>query len=130
MGWREKIDAVIAPAKLSRKIRDRHHLDYSDADARQLCQLIRGGAPCSFLGERADVHLVDDFAFQFLSGPFCVRPLELRWIDNAGRAVWSIGLKPGRGIGMTIFGLVSAKPVATAGSDMSDAGKIPIFFSF
>ena len=94
VGWREKIDTVVAPAELSRKIRDRHHLDHSNADARQLCQLVRCGAPCSFPGECADMHFVDDLTFQFGSGPICVRPFELRWIDNARRSVWSIGLKP------------------------------------
>src|SRR6266849_1364606 len=84
VGWREKIDPVIAPAELSGKIRDRHHLHYGDADARQFYQLLRGGAPCSFTRECADVQLADDLAFQFLSGPVCVRPLERRWIDNAG----------------------------------------------
>ena len=92
-GWREKIDTVVTPAEFPGKIRDRHHLDHGDADARQFCQPLRGGAPCSFLCECADVHFVDDLAFQFLSGPACVRPLERRWINNAGGTVRSIALK-------------------------------------
>ena len=34
----KKIDSVITPAKFAREIRDRHHFNDSDSDARQLCQ--------------------------------------------------------------------------------------------
>src|SRR5580765_2370459 len=93
MIWREKIDPVIAPAEISRKIGDRHHFDNGDADLGQLRELFGRRAPGAFPRERTDVHLVDDLAFHFNPGPLRIRPLELHWIDNAGRTVWAIRLK-------------------------------------
>ena len=63
MGRRKEIYTVISPSEFPREIGDGHHLDYSDSDTRQLFQLLRSGAPRSFLRERADVHFVNDLAF-------------------------------------------------------------------
>ena len=69
MGRRKQVHAVVSPAKFSWEIRDRHHFDDSDSDARQLCQLFGRGPPRSFFGECADVHFVNDLAFQFDTRP-------------------------------------------------------------
>ena len=60
---RKEIDAVVAPAEASVELRDRHHLDDRDPEARQLRQLARRRRPRPLARERADVHLVDDLPF-------------------------------------------------------------------
>ena len=65
MGRRKKVHAVVTPAEFPWEIRDRHHFDHGDPDVRQLRQLLGRGVPCPFFGECADVHFVDDLAFQF-----------------------------------------------------------------
>ena len=69
MSGRKKVHAVVTPAELSRKIRNRHHFNQGDSDSRQLCQLPGCGAPRSFPRERANVHFVDDLAFQLDTQP-------------------------------------------------------------
>ena len=91
--WREKVHAIVPPAEFPREIRDWHHFDHRDPDTRQLCQLLGRGAPCSFTRECANVHFVHNLAFYFQTRPRSVHPLELHWIDNAGRAVRPIRLK-------------------------------------
>ena len=93
MGGRKQIDTVVAPAKSAGEFRDWHHFDNGDSDAGELAQLFGGSAPCSFFRECADVHFVNDLAFQFQSGPILVSPREFRWIDDTGGTVRSIGLK-------------------------------------
>jgi hypothetical protein len=62
MRRREKIDTVIPPAEVTGKIGDWHHFNNSDANAGQFSQLFCGGAPGSFAGISADVHLINDLA--------------------------------------------------------------------
>src|SRR6266480_4543188 len=81
--WREKIDAVITPTKVSRKIGDRHHFDDSNSDPGQLWQLLRRGPPGAFTCKRADVHFVNHLAFHLQARPRSVRPLKGFRIDNA-----------------------------------------------
>ena len=76
----------------------------------------RSGAPRSFLRERADVHFVNDLAFDFQSGPFRIAPSKFRWIDNARGTVRPIGLKTRRWIGIEVFAAVYSKTIASAGS--------------
>ncbi len=44
--------------------------------------MLLSAAPGTFLGKRADVHLVDHLAGQRYAAPFLVGPLECRGIDN------------------------------------------------
>src|SRR5205085_7244821 len=126
---RKKIDAVVAPSKISREIGDRHHLNHADSNPGQLRQLFGRGLPRSFPRKRADVHFVNDLAFHFYAAPFGVRPLELRRINNARGPVRPVRLKTRGGIGMKMLGLVYAKTVKRAGSNIRTAGKITALLS-
>ena len=79
----KKIHPVVTPAEFPGEICNRHHLDHRDSDARQLRQLLRRGAPRSLLRKCADVHFVDDLAFQRNARPLRVGPLEPFWINDA-----------------------------------------------
>src|SRR5216684_3953139 len=106
MIWRKKIDPVVAPSEISRKVGDRHHFDHGDANLRQLRQLFGGGLPGSFLGESADVHFVNDMAFHFHSAPLRIGPSKFGVIDNARGTMRAMRLKSRCGIGMKMLGLV------------------------
>src|SRR6266487_6133614 len=124
----KKIYPVVTPAKFPGEIRDRHHFDHRDSDARQLRQLLRRGTPRSFLRECADVHFVNDLALQRNSRPLRVRPSELVWIDYARDTVRSFRLKARRRIGIKVSSAIYSKPVTTACADVDGAGKISTCF--
>src|SRR5258707_12426808 len=65
----KEVDTIVAPSELSRKIRNRHHLDNADADAFQFGQLLGRGTPGAFGWEWADVHFINDLALQLHTGP-------------------------------------------------------------
>ena len=86
MRGRKEIHSVITPAEFLGEIRDRHYLNYCDSDPRQLRQLLCGGAPRALFRKCADVHFVDDLAFQpsgCRAWPLRIGPLELSWINDA-----------------------------------------------
>ena len=83
MRRRKKIHSVVTPTEFPGKIRDRHHLDHRDSNARQLRQLFRRGAPGALGRKCADVHFVDNLAFQRDARPLRVGPFELSCIDDA-----------------------------------------------
>src|SRR5437867_6242168 len=114
MGRCKKIYAVVTPAEFPGEIGDRHHLHHRDSDARQLRQLVRCCAPSSFLRKGADVHFVDDLAFQIDARPIRIRPSELAWIDHARRSVRSFWLKARCRIGIKVFSAIYSKPVTAA----------------
>src|ERR1700686_3730391 len=121
MIWREKIDSVVAPTEISWKIRDWHHFNDGDADAREFFQLFGRRPPRSLFGKRADVHFVNDVAFHFHAGPIGIRPFELPRIDSTRRPMRAVWLKARRRIGMKMLGLVYAKTVERSGASISDS---------
>src|SRR5439155_16427123 len=81
-------------------------------------------APCSFLGECADVHFVNRLAPKRQARPFCIFPREFRWIDYARRRVRPIRLKARRRIGIKVFVAVHSKPITSAGTSIDGPRKI------
>src|SRR5260370_41108651 len=128
MGGCKEIDTVITPAEVPGKIGDWHHLNNGDANAGQLRQLFRGGAPGPFLGECAHVHLINDLALQLLAGPFRIRPAKRCGIDYAGRTMRSIGLEARRWLAMNIFGVLHTKPITVVSAGFGQSGKISVVF--
>ena len=126
MRRRKEIDTVVAPAKFTGELRNGHHLGHGNSDTRQLFQLLYGGAPRSLLGKCTDVHFINDLTFHFHSGPFCVAPWELRWINYAGGTVRSLGLKTRGRIGIKIFFAIYPKPVTRAGTGARSTGEIAV----
>src|SRR5262249_23523426 len=93
MRRRKKVHPVVSPAKLPREIRDRHHLDDSDSNTRQLFQLLQSCMPGSFICKCPYVHFINDLALERKTGPSRIGPPKLPGIDDTGRSVRSIGLK-------------------------------------
>ena len=72
----QQIDAVVAPAESAGKIGDRHDFEHRDAECGKLRQLVERPPPRCLPGERADVHLVDDLAFEAAAAPAAIGPGE------------------------------------------------------
>ena len=93
--WQHAIIAPIAPA---RKIRHRHQLDRGHAEPDQMVELTDGRAKRAFIGEGADMKLIEHDVV-----PFAARPLDgpviARGIDDFARTVDVLGLEPRNGIG-------------------------------
>jgi hypothetical protein len=61
------------------------------------------------------VHLIDDCALNRYAFPLEISPAELRGVDDLGRPVRALRLKPGCGIGIRIA-VVQTKEVAVTGA--------------
>jgi len=93
-GRGKKINAVIAPTKLTTEIRDGQDFHGRDPDVREISQALGGRLPGPLSRERADVQFVDDLAARRQSAPVPVGPLEGTRIDDLRRSVRPLGLKP------------------------------------
>jgi len=129
MGGRKKVDTIVAPAEFSRKIGDRHHLDHANSNASKLRQFFGRGAPRSFGCECADVHFVNDLAFEFLAEPLRIGPPKLRWIHHHRRIMRPTRLIARCGIWVKMLGVVQAKSVKCASAAFNRAGKISTLFA-
>ena len=121
---REQIDAVVAPPEAPLELRDRHHLDERDADARELPQLLRRRGKRARARERADVHLVRDLSRQHRAGPRLIGPAERVRIDDLGRSVRTLGLKARRRIRIQPIVVVELEPIAIADARVGGAAEI------
>src|SRR5262249_46346397 len=91
---RKEIDAVVAPAKSSKEIGDRHAFEHRDAGGRQLRQFTPGRFPGALARERAHVHLVDYLPFKSGPVPAAVRPAKRAGIDELRRPVRPLWVEP------------------------------------
>src|SRR6266571_2027605 len=92
-GGGKQIDAVIAPAKTTREVRNRHDFKHSNAQLSESRQFTHGRLPCASGGKGPHVHLVKHLSLQRHTAPVLVMPLKSPWIDDLRRAVWAMGLK-------------------------------------
>jgi hypothetical protein len=83
MVWSKQVHAIVAPAELTRELRNRHHFNHTDSDSREFWQFPRRGGPASLRSESADMHFVNNQPLQWHSAPVPIGPCELRWIDDA-----------------------------------------------
>ena len=90
---RRRVHAVVPPAAVPGEGRDRHDLDRGHAEVAQLGQVRDRGGEGSFVGERADVELVDHQVRDRHAGPFLVGPLEGGVIDDLRPAADTVGLR-------------------------------------
>src|SRR5262249_32916383 len=111
---RKEIDAVVAPAKSSNEIGDRHHFEHRDAGGRQLRQFTPGRFPGALARERAHVHLVDYLPFKSGPVPAAARPAKRAGIDELRRPVRPLWLEPRHWIGVA-FTAVEAVTIERAG---------------
>ena len=79
---RRRVHAVVSPAAVPGEGRDRHDLDRGHAEVAQLGQHAGSRREGSFVGERADVELVDHELLDRRAAPFLVGPLERGVIDD------------------------------------------------
>src|SRR5712691_12705779 len=89
----KQIDAVIAPAKTTRKVRNRHDFKHSNAQFSESRPFSHGRLPCASGGKGPHVHLVKHLSLQRHTTPVLIMPLKGHGIDNLRRAVWAMGLK-------------------------------------
>src|SRR3954470_10553856 len=96
---------------MARKGRDGQEFDGVDSERDEMVQTFNRGVERPFRRERADVHLVQDAAWERTSAPLPVRPGEpVVLVDaaesaHAGRLPW--GARVGQGFG----GAVQREPV-------------------
>ena len=84
---RVEIDAVVAPAALSRELLDRHQLDVSHPELDEMVEALARRVEGPARRERPDVELVEDGVPEGARLPACVRPREGIVIDDLGRSV-------------------------------------------
>ena len=70
-------NAVVAPAAISLKTRERHHLNDGDAEFSQSFQLLFGCPESPFFRECADVNLVDHSLVPRPAGPVLMLPRKV-----------------------------------------------------
>lgn len=95
-------DAVVAPAALAGERLQRHELDDVDAEVDEVVEVIDGGRQRAFLGERADVDLVEDAAEHVAAAPGGVRPHEAGRVVDLRGAVHAVGLAAAARIGVRL----------------------------
>src|SRR5262245_49192707 len=69
MRRREKVDSVVSPAEGTRKLSDRHDLQQSDSDIRQMRQKFLRRVPRAFPCKSTDVHFVKYLSLKADAGP-------------------------------------------------------------
>ena len=118
---REQIDAVVAPPAAAGELRDRHHLDRGDAEVGERRQMIERRQPGAFVGEGADVHLVQHLPFERATPghPASVQVNAAR-IDDLRRPVRAERLEARGGIGKPIGCFAEAIAVQRAGGSARD----------
>src|SRR3977135_3393711 len=79
---RVEIEPVVAPAALAGERRDRHQLDCGHAELAQAVQAWDHTVERPFVGERADVQLVEDELVERDALPTLVGPLERARVDD------------------------------------------------
>src|SRR5436190_23199572 len=90
---RIEIDAVVSPVTRSGKLRDGHDLDRGHAKlASQTAQVGDDGRERAFIGEGADVQLVDDEVAHRDPAPVGVVPAKRIRVDDARRSVHAVWL--------------------------------------
>ena len=107
---RERVDAVVAPVALSRKLGDGHELDRGDPEIPKPLESTRRGVERSFERKRPDVELVDNQLFEGSVAPRAVGPIELGG-DDLRRTVDALRLQPRRWVRI---GGPAVEPVAVA----------------
>src|SRR5580704_3873837 len=122
----KKIYPVVAPSELSGEICNRHQFDYGNSEIGELLQMLDCGAVCAFLSESADVHFINNLAFDAKSLPGGVGPLKFTGIDSLREFIRAFGLKTRRGIGERAFA-IDLIGIASAVSDaIHEATKISV----
>ena len=128
---REHIHAVIPPAEVAGEIGDGHDLERRHTQFRECGKFLRRGLPCPFLGERADVHFVNDLAGKAAPFPMLVLPLIGLGVHNLRRSMRTLRLEARSGIGKELLPAIQAKAIDVASLGPShEAGKIAVAFRF
>src|SRR4051812_2110318 len=126
--WGEQVDAVVAPAEATWEIGDRHDFDRRNADVREVIEPLHRGAESPLRRKSPDMQLVEHLVAHVHAGPLTVGPTEACGVDHCRRAVRSIRLKTGHGIGKRIA-LVETEAVFRSGLYILDeAGEISVSF--
>src|SRR5579872_5559274 len=95
----KEVYPVITPAELARKLRDRHDFNTGDAKTGERCKLAGCRLPCALPSKGADMQLVDDELLPWQATPSHICPTKGVRVNDLGRAVWSVGLIAGGGVG-------------------------------
>src|SRR6185437_16484160 len=127
--WRVGMDAIVPPSELSRKFRDRHHLNGGDAEIAQFWQFALGRGKRAFWRERTDVHLVQHLTLHGDARPTGIRPFKGRGIDHFRKMMRATRLEARGGVGIPIAFIQPVFVKATGGSQRSDGFKIAILFA-
>src|SRR6185436_1367409 len=94
----EPVDAVVSPPEVAGKFGERHDFEDGYAQRREMLEPRGGSRVGSLRRERPDVQLVHDVPRRGDPAPAGIGPAKRGGIDDLRRTVWSLGLKPGRGI--------------------------------
>src|ERR1700723_2827024 len=124
----KKIHSVVAPSEFPGEIGYRHQFDDGNSKIGELLQTLHCSAICAFLRESANVHFIDNLAFDANSAPARVGPLEFTGIHNLREFIRPFRLKTRCGIGERAFA-VDHVGIASAVSDaFYEAAKIAVRF--
>lgn len=96
---REEMDAVVTPVPATPALGERHEFDGGDAEVHEFIESCDGGGVTAFVGEGAEVELVDDEVRFGQALPGGVTAGEISWIDQLRLAVRSVGLESTAGVG-------------------------------
>src|SRR5580658_1561232 len=109
----KRIDSVVTPISLSRKIRNRHQLHRSDPEFREIVESLPRGQKSSALRERTNVQFIDDGFFPPATPPIIIQPYKRIGVDDFARTVYITRLKARCRIGHLLCA-VDLKTVSTS----------------
>src|SRR5689334_14476 len=92
-----RVDAVIAPVSVSRKLCYRHKFDCGDPQILQLANSGNDRVECSLWRKCSDMKFIEDILFQGNAEPTVVSPCDVR-SHYFGRTVHSLRLKSRSGV--------------------------------
>ena len=87
-------NAIVSPAAMAGKLRDRHHVDVGDAEIGKIIEVLDRAVECSFLAEGSNVEFVEDCAGPGRGTPLLIVPPKPRVIIQTGWPVYALGLAP------------------------------------
>src|SRR6267143_3935199 len=117
-GGGKQIDAVIAPAKTTREVRNRHDFKHSNAQLSESRQFTHGRLPCASGGKGPHVHLVKHLSLQKHTTPVLIMPLKGPGIDNLRRTMGTMGLKARGNIRIGLFTTIQPVTVERASTGL------------
>src|SRR5208282_1067760 len=96
---REREDAVVTPVALAREVGNRHQLQGSDSQIRQVVEALAHCGTSPGRGEGSDVQFIENSFFPPSATPGAILPVEGTGVDNFAGSMHVPRLKPGGWVG-------------------------------